>query len=450
MRINQRTKGTAGSFDFEAMRCLGAASTGGAGVGECLAAVERIKRDDIESWTAEFGALAERVEREAVQSSRAADAVSAAEQYRRASTYYRVGAFFAPRDDGRRQRFRQASRDTFHRALRSSPNRTEIVAIPFAGATLPGYFVNAGDTPNPTLLVLGGFDSTAEELMLWLGNACGIRGWNALVFEGPGQPGALDMNPGLVFRPDYEAPVGAAIDYALARPDVDPRRLAIIGYSFGGYLAPRAAACDPRIRAIVADTIAVDVAAAMRMAIPSFFWKLPERVVDAAFGLLTHKSVAASFFFNNAKEAFGVASPSQFLRVWEPYNLWSVKDKLNAPLLILLSEDELAEAPKAVLKDTLAFLAGVEAPLSFRIFTRAEGAAAHCQLDSPERVPPVLFPWLNRIFGTDAPSEDEINRDAEGFSKLALLVKKHHGDAFAALLSNIRERNSEHSSRDAA
>jgi alpha-beta hydrolase superfamily lysophospholipase len=441
MRISQHGKGTAGSFDFEAMRCLGVASAGGAGVGECLAAVGRIRRNDVESWTAEFGALAELLEREAARSSRAGDDVSAAEQYRRASTYYRVGAFFAPGKDPRRHRYRRSSRQTFHRALQASPDRTEIVTIPFAGATLPGYFVSAADAPNPTLLVLGGFDSTAEELMLWLGNACGVRGWNALVFEGPGQPGALDMNPGLVFRPDYEAPVGAAVDYALSRSDVDPQRLAIIGYSFGGYLAPRAAACDPRIRAVIANTIAVDVAKAMRMAIPSFFWKLPSRAVDAVFGLMAQRSVAASYFFDNAKEAFGIASPSQFLRAWEPYNLWSVKDKLSAPLLILLSEDELAEAPRAVLEDTLAFLDGLKAPLSVRIFSRAEGAAAHCQLDSPERAPPVLFPWLNRIFSTATPMDDEIERDAEGFAKLALLVEKYHGTAFAASLRRIQERN---------
>jgi pimeloyl-ACP methyl ester carboxylesterase len=443
MLIRQGTKGAAGGFDFEAMRCLGVASTGGAGVGECLAAVQRIKRDDVESWTAEFGALAERLEREATRSLRSGDSPSAAEQLRRASTYYRAGAFYLSAADARQHQYRTQSRETFHRSLQCGPTRTEVIAIRFEQATLPGYFVSGGGGPGPTLLVLGGYDSTAEELMLWLGNACGARGWNALVFEGPGQPGALAMNPGLVFRPDYEAPVGAAIDYALSRSDVDPARLAIIGYSFGGYLAPRAAACDPRIRAVIANTIGVDIAKAMRMAIPPFFWRLPAPVFDAVFGVLTRRSIAARFFFSSAKQAFGFTSASQFLRAWEPYNLWSVQDKLNVPLLILLSEDELAEAPEAVLKDTFEFLQGLKAPLAFRTFSREEGAAAHCQLDSPERVPPVLFPWLNQAFGSTSQTNEVIEADQESFAKLVLLVERHHGSKFAALVIGLQRTQAE-------
>ena len=47
---------------------------------------------------------------------------------------------------------------------------------------------------------------------------------------------------GLVLRPDWEAVITPVVDYALTRPDVDPARIALIGLSLGGYLAPRAAA----------------------------------------------------------------------------------------------------------------------------------------------------------------------------------------------------------------
>ncbi|PZU66739.1 alpha/beta hydrolase [Sphingobium sp.] len=439
MIIRSGAKGSAGSFDFEAMRCLGVASTGGAGVGECLAAIERIRRNDIESWTTEFGALAERLEREAVHSLAIGDTVSAAAQFRRASTYYRVAAFYLSAADARQHRYRRQSRETFQRSFQCLPTRTEIISIPFEGATLPGYFVRGGDgEARPTLLVLGGYDSTAEELMLWLGEACGARGWNALVFDGPGQPGALETNPGLVFRPDYEVPVGAAIDFALTRLDVDPDRLAIIGYSFGGYLAPRAAARDPRIRAVAANTLGVDIASAMRMALPSFLWKLPDPVIDVMFGALTGGSIAARFLFTSAREAFGVTSPSQFLRVWEPYSLWSIRDDLTVPLLILLSEDELIQAPKGVLRDTFDFLQGVQAPVAFRVFTREEGAAAHCQLDSPERMPPALFQWLEATFGHAEATEDDKLADEDGFARLQHLLNAHHGSAFIAETEAIR------------
>jgi pimeloyl-ACP methyl ester carboxylesterase len=435
MEIKLGSKGTAGNFDFEALRCLGIASMGGAGVGECLSAIAEIRRGDAQSWIRVFGALAERIVREAEHSLEDHDPVSAAEQFIRASTYYHVASFYASLKDERYHRYIKCSREVFHRALLCRPARTEIVTIPFEGAQLPGYFVSARDEPSPTLIVLGGFDSTAEELLLWLGNACGARGWNALVFEGPGQPGAMNLNPGLVFRPDYEVPVGAAIDYCLTRRDVDPAKIAIIGYSFGGYLAPRAAAMDSRIRAVIANTIGVDIPGALRMALPSLLWRLPASLANAVFAILAQVSMTSRFFLERGKHGFGAKSAAQFLRAWEPYSLWSVQDKLTVPLLVVLGEDELAEAPKPLLLDTFKFLRDLKCPVSLHTFTKAEGGAAHCQLDSPERLPPVVFPWLNRVF-ENASGCDDYRSNSQTLAKVVELIKKHHGAKFAAPLES--------------
>lgn len=431
MQIRLGSKGTSGGFDFEALRCLGVASMGGAGVGECLAAVGRVRRNDTESWTREFATLAERLATAATTSLATRDAASAGEQFMRASTYYRVATFYLPPADPRLRIYRRQSRDSFRRALALRAPHAEAIAIPFEGSTLPGYFVSAGNEPRPTLLVLGGFDSSAEELMQWIGLSCAQRGWNALVFEGPGQPGAMDGNPGLVFRPDYEAPVGAVVDHVLGRRDVDPQRIALLGYSFGGYLAPRAAARDPRIHAVIANTIGVDIAAAMRMAIPSLFWKLPEGFVDTTFTALSRVSVTLRFFLERAREAFGVQTPSQFLKVWEPYNLWSVRDELRAPLLVVMTEDEIAEAPRALIEDTLEFLQGLPAPATFRVFTRATGGSAHCQLDSPELLPPLLFPWLNDVCPPGYVQDRGSGANDAALADVRALIRKHHGQELA-------------------
>ena len=50
----------------------------------------------------------------------------------------------------------------------------------------------------------------------------------------------------------YGVPVGAAVDYLLKRPDVDGKRLAIMGYSFGGYYSSRVAAFEKRFAAGIA------------------------------------------------------------------------------------------------------------------------------------------------------------------------------------------------------
>ena len=55
------------------------------------------------------------------------------------------------------------------------------------------------------------------------------------------------------FIPDWEKVVTQVVDYLYRRDDVDCKRLALLGNSFGGYLAARAAAFEPRIKALLLD-----------------------------------------------------------------------------------------------------------------------------------------------------------------------------------------------------
>jgi hypothetical protein len=71
-----------------------------------------------------------------------------------------------------------------------------------------------------------------EEVFGWIGTVAAHYGWHCLIFEGPGQWTALKANPGLLFRPDYEKPVAAVVDYLFTRPDVDQDKVALVGYSF--------------------------------------------------------------------------------------------------------------------------------------------------------------------------------------------------------------------------
>ncbi len=97
----------------------------------------------------------------------------------------------------------------------------------------------------------GGFDSTEEELYFSGGAAAARRGYHVLAFAGPGQGSAL-RDQKLLFRPDWDAVVTPAVDWLLARPDVDPDRIALMGMSLGGLLAPRAAATEHRVAALIA------------------------------------------------------------------------------------------------------------------------------------------------------------------------------------------------------
>jgi hypothetical protein len=107
----------------------------------------------------------------------------------------------------------------------------------------------------------------------------------------------------------------------------------------------------------------------------------------------------------------------------------------------MITEDEIAEAPKQLVRDTLEFCAGLKGPVSYRVFSREEGATAHCQLDSPERMPPVLFPWLARALGDCTSSEEGRRVDVESFEKLARVVEKHYGPEFVALVEKLAKKS---------
>lgn len=120
------------------------------------------------------------------------------------------------------------------------------VERPPAGAGHPGR----DDTRPPLIILIPGLDSTKEEFFHWE-NAFLTRGMATLSMDGPGQ-GEAGFR--LHIRHDYEVAVGAMLDALEARADLDLdlERVGAAGVSLGGYYAPRAAAFEPRIRAVAA------------------------------------------------------------------------------------------------------------------------------------------------------------------------------------------------------
>ena len=123
----------------------------------------------------------------------------------RASTYYRAAEYYgeATGTDGAPAN----SQACFLAAAALVDPPVEALSIPFEGGALPGYLVrppaaSAGAGPRPTVVAVGGFNSSAEELYFQLGVPGAERGLNVVVFDGPGQLGCMLTSPNLTFRPD--------------------------------------------------------------------------------------------------------------------------------------------------------------------------------------------------------------------------------------------------------
>jgi 2,6-dihydroxypseudooxynicotine hydrolase len=135
----------------------------------------------------------------------------------------------------------------------------ERIEIPFEhGKTLVGNLRRPpAATRAPLVLLLPGLDSTKEEFFGWE-NVFLSRGLATFSLDGPGQ-GETGLDT--FIYPNYERAATAAIDVLEQRDDIDASRIGAAGVSLGGYYAPRAAAYEKRLRAVVGISGPFDFAA---------------------------------------------------------------------------------------------------------------------------------------------------------------------------------------------
>jgi dienelactone hydrolase len=350
-------------FWYETRRVLGHAAYGGADTGEVLATAQRIVSGDYDSWHDEWLATAERIAREAESAVNAGHRVSGRDGLLRASNYYRCAEFFlhGQPDDPRIDYSYEQSVACFAQAAALFSPPVEPVEIPFEPAALHGYFYRgAGPGPGrgaghgllPTIVMHNGLDGPAEEMHFFGAAAAAERGYNVVSFDGPGPARHRD---GLTLRPDWENVVTPVVDWAAARPGVDPYRIALLGVSMGGYLAARAAAFEHRLAACIA--------------------------VDGIYDL----GVITTAGFPGPR-----SEVERMLRA-DDYSLGGgVAEKISCPTLICEAEEDIffRGQPQQVYDH----LTGARTLMRF---SSAEGAGAHCHSGAQRLAFGRIYDWLD-------------------------------------------------------
>ncbi|MGY4711323.1 alpha/beta hydrolase family protein [Mycolicibacterium sp. CBM1] len=381
------------SFSFETLRAVGYAAYGGADVGEVITTAQRITPGDGESWYRNWRALADRIAAIADECAVQGHAVSASAAYLRASNYYRTAEFYL-RDDPRND---PRVADTSARAIETFRSADEIrrgwkeVRIPYAGVELDGYYLNVtGEERGPTLLAHGGFDSTVEEMYFAVGEAARRHGWNCLLFEGPGQGSALRRD-GLPFRHDWEAVATPVVDFTLGLRGVDPDRIALLGMSMGGYLAPRAAAFEHRIAACIAYDGVFSMAAAMPTgAAPEQDSATAGAAIDALIAQRAQAPTALRWLLSNALWVFDATTGAELLDEVAKYDLTGVAERIQCPTLVCEAEDDqFFQGQPAMLYEAL------RCPKTLLRFAAEEGAGEHCHEGALTLFHQRMFDWLD-------------------------------------------------------
>jgi hypothetical protein len=248
------------SLDFQTRTVLGLAVRGASEVGEVLATVARIGGED--DWAREWSTTARRVQAEAEQAREAKHLVSASSGFLRAASYWACaveGLSTAEDNDDLLATFR-AHRNCWDAVIDCSDGAFVRVPVPYETTSLPGYLLrpDTSGQARPTLIVTNGSDGAISSL--WTSAAAGAlaRGWNAFLYDGPGQQSML-FERQIYFRPDWESVLTPVVEALISRPDVDAQRLTGYGISQAGYWLPRALAYEHRLIAAVIDPGVVDV-----------------------------------------------------------------------------------------------------------------------------------------------------------------------------------------------
>jgi esterase FrsA len=214
---------------------------------------ERVKKEDVdqvlknltsldaELWGQEWGKFGAKYEAMAEEQEKQGAKKAAGETFYLAYEYYRIGRYPVPSSPEKRKCYEGALR-TFIKAGATMEPPVERIEIPFEGKKVVGYLqVPKGLKRPPVVMHWGGVDGWKEDrrsnndLLLKMGIAC-------FTIDMPG----AGENPCLGQEPKAERTFSAAMDYLATRQDIDGKRIACMGGSFGGYWAAKLAHTEPK------------------------------------------------------------------------------------------------------------------------------------------------------------------------------------------------------------
>jgi hypothetical protein len=385
-------------WDFSVRTLLGKATRGGADIGEVLATIASIKPKDDQGWFAAWVALGERIASIAESCAARGHRVSAARAYMRSANYYAVAlnAISALDDTDQLLPTFRAHRTAWEGFLANTRWPVERIDIPYEGTSMPGWIFrpDASDAVRPTLVMNLGSDEAITGV--WGEGAEGAleRGYNVVVFEGPGQQSML-FERNIPFRPDWEKVLTPVVDYLLTRDDVDPDRLTLYGVSQAGYWVPRALAFEHRFAAAIADGGVVDVARSWYQYIPhvmlAAYLRGDKERFDKEMELAFHLpgTRTGKLRWNFRSRPYGVSGYSEGLDAVVQYNVTDVAAQITTPLYVIDADGDQFFGGQG------AELAALVPGSTYARFTQAEGAGYHCQPLARELTEQRMLDWMD-------------------------------------------------------
>jgi hypothetical protein len=452
-------------LNFQTLFAYGESAYGAGEVGEVASTVALVQADieaagkqaipAYDSYVTRFEALANRIGDAADADLAAGKKVSARAKYLRSAMYYNCVLFFilgskTPDRETEIYRYMQTKWAAAAALLEPVFERVEIAAkvrypnpdgkgAPITRSiTIPGYFAAAaGDGPKPTVIVNNGSDAQFIDVYAFGAAAALERGYNALIFEGPGQ-GSLLFEQNIPFTPYWQDVITPLVDYLIDRPEVDASNIALTGWSFGGVLVFRAAAFEHRLKAVVGDPGFVDNSIAyehLTSALKDEFGGVTNAGFKKLFAELpvhgqTDSQLGLKFIINKRGEIYSSTYRDRAVNgdlnldvagLLDHVGSYNADAKLlsgvKAHVLINTYEQDIF-FPRSASDDLKAGLTNA-ASVQQHTFTVAQGAEYHCAPMAPQLRNEIVYDWMDGIFSASdgdftAAGKDD-SSDALGF-----------------------------------
>ncbi|MEB3371682.1 alpha/beta hydrolase family protein [Saccharopolyspora mangrovi] len=332
--------------------------------------------DLLDSWTAVVDDLVAQAE-----SDRAAGrARSAGQKYHRATNYLvhaeRMQSAKTPDRNAIYRRVLELMSATFE-LIDPATTRVE---VPYGDTALPAYFTNASPDgrPVPCVVMWNGLDSTKEHMYVsGFARELATRGISTLMVDCPGSGEALRLG-GLTARIDTEHWAAACVDHLETRADVDHSRIGLVGWSLGGYFAPRAAAFEKRLALCVAWGANHDWGAVQK-----------RRLEREGENPVPH-------YWDHVMWVWGEQELDTFISKAEGVCLDGVVEKITVPFLITHGEND-RQIPLRYAHRSKE--QAVHSPkCELRVFTEREGGVEHIGLDNFPHVSTFTADWVAETF----------------------------------------------------
>ncbi|MBM3485609.1 MAG: alpha/beta hydrolase [Alphaproteobacteria bacterium] len=241
-------------YSAQTLRLAAEAQAGGGDVFEIARLARTLDAGDADGWEKGWRGLAEATETRARAALAAGHRHTAMKAFFAANQYWRQSdVFLTGYDNPKKAAAFRKSQELFREGAKLHAPKIEVIEVRCGAETYDGYFchpVNPAPGKWPAVFLVGGADAFAEEIF-FSGRAIIERGWAMLLVDTPGR-GSSSYLKKIPTRADYEVPGMASIDWLVGRPEIDPNRIGLIGISMAGYYAPRIAAFDRRVKALVA------------------------------------------------------------------------------------------------------------------------------------------------------------------------------------------------------